>query len=189
MTDSSNPGRVEVQARDDVTVRGHGADPTGIARTSFAAIAAGTGTSNSQGGLVDVRSLNGSIIGFDRAFQSFGRYNTTARIRLLAAIDLSLTRPGATNSFNPVVDSGSSGGGPGGTNELRAHQGAITIGVNAVVSAVGTTAGKNLLTACTGVTNIGTVNPADAVTGDDSNVCVPVAPTAIFTGCGQFLPP
>jgi hypothetical protein len=189
VTDSSNPGRVEVQARDDVTVRGHGPDPTGSVRTSFGAIAAGTGTSNSQGGLVDVRSLNGSIIGFDRAFQSFGRYNASARIRLLAATDLSITRPGATNGFNPVVDSASSGGGPGGTNELRAYQGSITIGTNAVVSATGTTPGTNLLTACAGVTNNGTVNPADAVTGDDSNVCVPVAPTAMFTGCGQFLPP
>jgi len=97
---------------------------------------------------------------------------------------MSLTRPGGDATFGPVVDNSSSASpSQGGTNDLRSYSGSITIGVNAVVTATGATAGTNLLTACTGVTNNGTVTPADANTGDDTGTCAPAAPQPIYTSC------
>jgi hypothetical protein len=182
VTSGQIPGKVEVQASGDVTVRGHGSTGTG-AHTSYAAVAAGTLTSDAQGGLVDVRSTGGKITGTDRAFQSFGRYNGSSRIRLWSAQNLSLTRPGGDATFNPVVDSSAVGSpSQGGTNDLRSYCGSITIGVNALVSAAGATPGVNLLQAATGVTNNGTVNPADANPGDDAGGCSP-GPTALYASC------
>jgi hypothetical protein len=183
VTSGSIPGKVEVQASGDITVRGHGSTGTG-AHTSYAAVAAGTLTSNAQGGLVDVRSLSGKIIGSDRAFQVFGRYNASARIRLWSALDMSFSRPGSNATFNPVVDSSGAGSpSQGGTNEMRSYGGGITIGVNASVSATGATPGVNLLTSCSGVTNNGTVSPADTNTGDDSGVCAPASPSPLYSSC------
>jgi len=183
VTSGPIPGKVEVQASGDVTVRGHGSTGTG-AFTSYAAVAAGALTSNAQGGLVDVRSLSGKIIGSDRAFQSFGRYNSSSRIRLWAASDLSFSRPGSNATFNPVVDISATGSpSQGGTNELKSYAGGITIGANALISATGATPGSNLLTSCTGVTNNGTVSPADATPGDDSGVCAPASPSPLYSSC------
>ena len=182
VTSGPIPGKVEVQASGDITVRGHGSTATG-AHTSYAAVAAGTLTSNAQGGLVDVRSLSGGIIGTDRAFQSFGRFNSSSRIRLWSALNMSLTRPGSNETFNPVVDSSATGSpSQGGTNELRSYCGSITIGVNALVTAAGNTPGVNLLTASTGVFKNGTVDPADANTGDDTGPCSP-GPAALYSSC------
>jgi hypothetical protein len=182
VTSGPIPGKVEVQASGDVTVRGHGSTGTG-AFTSYAAIAAGTLTSNAQGGLVDVRSQTGKITGTDRAFQSFGRYNGSSRIRLWSASDISLSRPGTNTTFNPVVDTSATGSpSQGGTNELRSYCGNITIGTNALVTAAGATPGVNLLTASTGVVNNGTVTPADANTGDDTGPCSP-GPAGIYSSC------
>jgi hypothetical protein len=47
VTSGQIPGKVEVQASGDITVRGHGSTGTG-AHTSYAAVAAGTLTSNAQ---------------------------------------------------------------------------------------------------------------------------------------------
>jgi hypothetical protein len=183
VTSGSIPGKVEVQASGDITVRGHGSTGTG-AHTSYAAVAAGTLTSNAQGGLVDVRSLSGKISGTDRAFQSFGRYNASSRIRLWAALDMSFSRLGSNATFNPVVDSSAAGSpSQGGTNELKSYSGRITVGAGALISATGATAGTNLLTACTGVTNNGTVSPADANTSDDTGTCSPAAPAPLYTSC------
>jgi hypothetical protein len=185
VTASGDPGTVNVQASGDITVRGHGSTGTG-AHTSYAAVAAGSLTSNAQGGVVDVRSLSGKISGSDRAFQAFGRYNGSARIRLWSALDMSLNLLGSNATFNPVVDSSAAGSpSQGGTNELRSYSGHITIGAGALISATGATPGANLLTACTGVTNNGTVSPADANTADDSGTCAPAAPSAQFTSCSQ----
>jgi hypothetical protein len=182
VTSGPIPGKVEVQASGDVTVRGHGSTGTG-AFTSYAAIAAGTLTSNAQGGLVDVRSLTGKITGTDRAFQAFGRYNGSSRIRLWSASDISLSRPGTNTTFNPVVDSSATASpSQGGTNEIRSYCGSITIGTNALVTAAGATPGVNLLTASTGVTNNGTVTPADANPGDDTGACSP-GPAGIYSSC------
>ena len=182
VTSGQIPGKVEVQASGDVTVRGHGSTGTG-AHTSYAAVAAGTLTSDAQGGLVDVRSLTGGITGTNRAFQSFGRYNGSSRIRLWSKLNMSLTRPGSDATFNPVVDSSATASpSQGGTNELRSYCGSITIGVNALISATGATPGTNLLTASTGVFNGGSVNPADANTGDDTGGCSP-GPEALYSSC------
>jgi hypothetical protein len=184
VTSGQVPGKVEVQASGDITVRGHGSTGTG-AYTSFAAIAAGTLTSNAQGGLVDVRSTGGKITGSDRAFQSFGRYNaTTGRIRLWSAGNIGLNLLGGNATFNPVVDS-SAGGSPssGGTNEIRSYAGSITVGSGAIVSAAAATPGSNLLTSCSGVTNNGTVTPADTNTGDDSGTCSPATPAPLYSSC------
>ncbi len=186
VTAADNPGSVFVQAERDVVVHGHGDDPTPPVRTSFAAVAAGTGTSNATGGLVDVRSLAGRIVGTDRAFEVFGRFNADARVRLWAAGDVALSRPGANASFDPVVDTSGGSTGSGGTNELRAFAGGITVGAAAEVSATGGTPGTNLLTACTGVTNAGVVTPADANAADDAGSCSPAAPAALFADCSAF---
>lgn len=193
--DNVNPGKVEVQAKFDITVNGHGADPTGAVRESFGAIAAVATASDAPGGLVDVRSLEGSIIGNDRAFDVSGRNRLAtnfAHIRLWSKLNISLNRLGATNSFNPVVDASSpSVGDKGGTNELRAYSGGITVGANALVSAAvpagsGSVQGVNLLTSCLGVTNNGTVNPTDVDGGDDAGVCAPAAPAALYTSCTEL---
>jgi hypothetical protein len=99
-------------------------------------------------------------------------------------LNISLTRPGGDATFNPVVDTAATGSpSQGGTNDLRSYSGSITIGVNAVVTAAGATAGTNLLTACGGVTNNGTVTPADANPGDDNGTCAPAAPSPLYSSC------
>jgi hypothetical protein len=184
VTGSGMPGSVTVQAFKDVTVIGHGADSSPPVYTSFAAVAAGTLTSNSVGGTVDVRALTGTITGMNRAFQVFGRYSAPALIRLWAAGNISLTKPGAAVTFNPVVDAASSGGNPGsgGTNDIRSFAGGITIGAAALVTATGATPGVNDLESCTGVNNGGTVTPADANNADDIGSCGP-GPDGLFKDC------
>jgi hypothetical protein len=182
VTSGPIPGKIEVQASGDITVRGHGSTATG-AYPSYAAIAAGSLTSDAQGGLVDVRSLNGKITASDRGFQSFGRYNATSRIRLWSAGNIALSLLGGNATFNPVVDS-SSGASPssGGTNEIRSYNGSVTVGTGAIVSAAAATPGTNALGACGGVTNNGTVTPADTNSGDE-NVCSPATPAPLYSSC------
>ncbi len=190
--DNVHPGKVEVQAKKDITVNGHGTDPTGPVRESFGAIAAIATASDAPGGLVDVRSIEGNIIADNRAFDVSGRNRLSvnyANIRLYAKLNIALTRSGANNNFNPVVDASSpSVGDKGGKNELRSYSGNITIGSNARVSAVvplgqGSVQGINLLTSCLGITNSGTVQPADLVNGDDIGTCSPSQPTPLYTDC------
>jgi hypothetical protein len=186
VTHSSSPGSVWIQALGSVRVLGHGDDPTPPVRQSFAAVAAGTGTSNSTGGSIEVRSLAGGILGSDRAFQSFGRFHNGAVLRLWAQNDIFLTRPGPNASFNPVVDSSGGNAAPasGGTNEIRSFLLSVTIGPNALVTATGATPGTNLLTSCDGVNNAGTVNPPDPNPADDLGVCDP-GPPALFADCSD----
>jgi parallel beta-helix repeat protein len=188
--DNQALGSIKVQALKDITVNGHGADPTGP-RTTFAAIAVVAGTSappssTVPAGTVDVRSEEGSIVGNDRAFQvSPGSIN--ALIRLWAAQDITLSRPGATSSFNPVVDVSYYGtlARKGGTNELRAYQGGITVNTPASVLATGNGVannGTNLFTYCTIYTNTGTVTPAPTTNSD----CTDLAPDGLFADCSYF---
>ena len=195
VTTNSNPGKVEVQAKGDITISGHGTDPTGAVRESFGAIAAIATASNAPGGLVDVRSIGGSIIGNDRAFDVSGRNRLAtnfAHISLFAKNNITTSRLGANNNFNPVVDASSpSVGDKGGTNELRAYTGGITNGTSALISASvpagsGTVQGVNLLTSCTGVTNNGSVTPSDGNPADDSGQCSPDSPTPLFAECSDF---
>jgi hypothetical protein len=178
--DNNAPGSIKVQALNDITVKGHGNDPTPPVKTSFAAIAVVAGSSTPQGGTIDVRSLEGSIFGNDRAFQVY-RGGINALIRLWAEANVTLNRPGANDTFNPVVDvKYGPGGTRGGTNDVRAFSGGITVGPNAQVLANGSTVannGTNNFTYCTTLTNNGTVNPAPVVKQD----CTPPAPEALFT--------
>ena len=190
--DNTNPGKVEVQSRLSIIVNGHGTDPTGAVRKSFGAIAAVGTASDAPGGLVDLRSLQGSILADNRAFDVSGKNrlaSNLAGIRLWAKLNISLSRTGVNNNFNPVVDASSpSVGDKGGSNELRAWSGRISIGSNALVSAAvplgqGSTQGVNLLQSCTGITNSGTVSPADLVPADNSGSCTPVTPPALYIDC------
>ena len=194
VTTNSNPGSVEVQAEKVITVNGHGVDPTVPQRTSFGAIASIATASDAPGGVVDVRSIGGKIIGNDRAFDVSGRNRLAtnfAHISLFAKDNIELSRLGANDDFNPVVDATAPGAGDkGGTNELRSYSGSIIINTNArvsanVVSGSGTD-GTNLLTSCGGVTNNGSVTPADANGADDSGVCSPDSPEKIFASCLDF---
>jgi len=185
--DNVNPGKVEVQAKGDITVNSHGSDPTGPVRKSFGAIAAIATASNSPGGLVDVRSLGGSIVGNNRAFDVSGRNRNAvnfAHIRLLAKFSILLNRPGATSDFNPVVDASAPGSGDnGGVNDIRSYSGSIIVGPNALVTADAPfgNPGSNNLASCTGITITGTVVPADGNAGDNTGTCGQATPDAIYT--------
>jgi len=186
VTTESLPGSVKVQALKDITVNGHGDDPTPPVRTSFAAIAVATTAATPQGGYVDVRSKEGSIIGKDRAFQVY-RDGGTSLIRLWAGKDITLSRPGATAAFNPVMDVSYYGtlNKKGGTNELRAYQGGITLGNSVQVLATGNPAGNNganNFTYCTSYSNSGTVSPAPTTSSD----CSVVTPPLLFPNCAYF---
>ena len=188
VTAGPGPGSVRIQADGNVSVFGHGNGSTAPIRQSFAAIAAGTGTSNATGGLVDVRSIHGAIIATDRAFQSFGRYHNAANpIRLYAASGIDLSRPGPNNSFNPVVDSSAfPSTGSGGINEMRSFASGIFIEPAAAISAAGATMGSNLLTSCSGVTTLGSTSPADTNPGDDSGVCSSATVPPIAGSCSDL---
>jgi hypothetical protein len=183
VTTNYPPGSVTVQARGDITVNGHGDDPTGAVYDSFAAVAAVASTaSTAQGGTVDVRSKEGSIIGNDRAFQVYrdGSVHPTL-LRLWAGQNITLSRPGATADFNPVVDVRGFGDGspPGGTNELRAYSGGITVNNNASVMA--TPSGANNFTYGTSYTKAAsaTVSPDPSTTQDNTVLTPPL----LFTSC------
>ena len=185
---NSSPGGVWIQASGNVRVFGHGDGSGRPVRQSFAAVAAGTGTGDAPGGLVDVRSIHGLVAGTNRAFQSFGRSHDaeSGSIRLYAGGNIELSRTGPNATFNPVVDSlAPPSNGSGGINELRSFNGNIVIDSTALVSAVGRTPGFNLLTSCLGVNKPGAVDPADPDTTDDSGVCAPAA-TPLFADCSGF---
>lgn len=184
VTHHTVPGSVSIQAWGDVKVFGHGNDITPPVRPSFAAVAAGTGTSSPVGGPIDARSITGGIVGTDRAFESFGAFNGTSIIRLWAGGDVDLSKLGVGASFGPVVDSA---GKKGGTHEIRAFQGGVLVGPSALVDATGTMVpGTNSLTSCAGVTNIGIVNPPDANGVDDVGVCGQTSPAPLFTDCAAL---
>ncbi|MEK7630865.1 MAG: hypothetical protein AAB417_02465 [Patescibacteria group bacterium] len=185
------PGAVRVQAEKDITVRGHGKGTY----DSFGAISAKAFSSGSNGGLVDVRSLSGNISGSDRAFDVEARNaNDTipyGAINLASGKNIFLSRLGLNADFGPTLDARSSGGGShGGSNFIRAYQGAVTNGTNSVISADATgtnsTDGTNNLTSCTGVTNTGTIFPADANGVDNIGACADAEPQPMWQSCADF---
>ncbi|CAM2005548.1 hypothetical protein APED_02675 [Acanthopleuribacter pedis] len=120
------------------------------------------------GGHITLVSQSGDLILSGYALDNGNDNNAEARVVLDAADNITLQAgvPGAR-----LIDHAGRNG-AGGTSRLRARQGGITIGSGAYLLAGGTTApGHHWLTACTGVTNNGTVTPADADTADDSGVC------------------
>lgn len=184
-------GKINIQARNDITVYGNTILSTSPAHINYGTIAVKTGSNSAVGGTIDVRSIDGKIIASDRAFDNENRFNTNAKINLFAKgnIELSVTankNAGATDNAKVVVSTRAGSAGTGGTNTLRSYSGGISIGKNTTVSAADTTDGTNLLTSCSGITNNGIVDPTDANTADDSGVCTPLAPTGLFTSCGDF---
>jgi hypothetical protein len=185
------PGAVRVQAEKDVTVRGHGRGTY----DSFGAIGAKAFSSSANGGLVDVRALTGNVSGSDRAFDVEARngrdFIPYGKINLAAGKDVFLSRLGINSTFGPTVDASANGGkSNGGSNFIRAYQGGITNGNNSVISAdaVGTnsTDGTNNLTSCTGVTNNGTIFPADTNVGDNTGMCADLEPQPMWQSCADF---
>jgi hypothetical protein len=185
-------GTENIQAKKDITVLGNVDLPSKY--ENFGAVATKGGSNSATGGTIDVRSLEGKIIASDRAFDNANRYDTNATINLLSKDNIDLSATGRSNSVPkggdplamPVVSTQAGKNGKGGTNTLRSYSNGITIGPNAQVLANWSpnpgSNGTNLLTSCTGVTNNGTVNPADLVPGDDSGVCAP-GPPSKFTDC------
>ena len=136
--------------------------------------------------VAEVVALEGGIFASDRAFDDANRYDAAAEISLLAHGNI-----GLSVTADPMVVVTTQGIGfndaTGGTNKLQSTAGSIFIGTGAQVMANFTggngTNGTNLLTACGGVFNSGTVNPADTNPADDSGVCLVPLPTPLFPDC------
>lgn len=189
-------GDINIQGGTDVTILGNRILTTNPATQNYGAVAIKSGGTNgtSGDGAMKVVCLDGGISGSDRAFDFANRFNASNDITLHASddIDLSVTgsiNAGAGNNVKAVVSTQGGDTGKGGTNTLRSFSGGISIGAGAQVLANFTgrpgSNGTNLLTSCTGVTNAGTVNPADLVPGDDTGVCVPPAPEPILPVCDE----
>lgn len=186
------PGTIEIQALNDIVVRGS----TLLSKNypNYGAVAIKTASNSSKGGLIDVRSLGGNILAYDRAFDDANRFNAAARITLQAAAGIFLrvtttVNDGASDNSKAVVSTQAGSTGKGGTNLLRAFNGDVSIGLGAQVLANFTgipgANGANLLTACSSVINNGTVSPADADTSDDSGVCGG-GPDPLFLDCSDL---
>jgi len=187
-TNDPVPGRINLQARDDITVLGNT-----ILQWQYpncGAVAVKTGSNSAVGGTIDVRSTGGNIIASDRAFDNANRFNTNAINNLFAKGSITLSSTGRSNSVQSgdpllmaVVSTRAGSSGTGGTNTLRSYGGGISIGSKAQVLADGTASGTNLLTSCTGIINLGSILPADLNAFDDSGACTPSEPLPLFQGC------
>lgn len=173
-----DPGTIEIQADQNIVVEG--STLLSKKNPNYGAVAIKTASNSSKGGLIDARAINGSIVAIDRAFDDANRYNAAAQINLQAGSDIGLSvsgsiNNGASDNSKAVVSTQGGSSGNGGTDLLRSFNGSINISSNAQVLAnfAGTPGanGANLLTACVGVNNAGTVLPADANASDDSGVC------------------
>jgi hypothetical protein len=185
VTRDSVAGSVNIQARGDIVVRGHG--PGNGPGPTYAAVAAGsiappTATDRPVAGTVDVRSLEGRIVAENRAFELIGRDNGGVALRLLARQGVSVTNTGGP-SFNPVIEA--SGSFRGGDNLLQSFAAGVSVATGATHRT--SSGGSNNLTSCTGLTySAGAVSPAENAS-DNSGVC-PAGPDPLFTDCSQFLP-
>lgn len=188
-------GEIFIQALNDITVLGNRI--LDKIHPNFGAVAVKPQSTNgsSGDGRIFALSLQGKIVASDRAFDIANRFNGLNDITLRANgnIELSVTLfkdNGAADNTKAVVNSQGGSAGKGGTNDLRSFLGAILIGQKAQVLAnfVGTPGsdGTNLLVSCLGITNNGTVLPADLVPGDDSGVCTLVGLRPLFRGCDEF---
>ena len=153
-------GEITIRAKGDVSVIGNTLLPDTHAHYGTLAV---KGDSNSaEGGVIDVRSLEGSIIAEDRAFDNANRFNGDASITLLARHDVHLSV--SDSIAKKVVDSDGGQDQTGGTNTIRSYGGSVEVDTGAIVSA-----SLNSLISCS-------VVPADAVQSDDSGACSPVRP-------------
>jgi hypothetical protein len=188
----NTPGTVTIQATGDVTINGHGKPAGG---TSYAGVAAGSAgklapNTNPAGGDIEIRSLNGQVIGTDRALQSFGNLNGSATINVLSRGNQSYTKVGAAAGFGPVVSSAGTGSN-GGDHLLRSFDGSIAITNNPAAPVLPIIAagsgGSNTITADDGVTgnNATNVSPDDA-DGDD-NVPTAAGPDPIWDNCAEVV--
>ncbi|MBK8977928.1 MAG: hypothetical protein IPM29_18635 [Planctomycetes bacterium] len=186
-------GRIQVQAHGDITVLGNHVLHWGFPNPGTLSIE-GRGH-HSGGGEIDVRSLTGSVRAIDRAIDNVNHHNGAAVNRVYAHGDVLLATSGACNSSQPgssrppslmaVIDASTVGLGEGGTNELRSFGGAVrllTADTEIRASTWGSAGvpGANYVIGCAGVFNGGLVVPADPETWDDSGVCNPSEPPALF---------
>jgi hypothetical protein len=184
------PGTIKIQAQNNLIVIGS----TLLSKKypNYGAVAIKTASNSSNGGLIDARG-GLRIFASDRAFDDANRFNAAAQISLQAGDNISLIvtpsiDDGASNNSKPVVSTQGGDTGKGGTNILRSFNGLILIGnaqVLADFSGRPGAGGANLLTACLGVNNSGTVAPADLVPGDDSGVCGGT-PDPLFLDCSDL---
>src|SRR3989344_3148957 len=162
-------GEINIRAKGDVSVTGN----TLLTNTHahYGTLAVKGDSNSAEGGIIDVRSLEGFITARDRAFDNVNRFNENASIALHAKNDIHLfvsdsMNEGATTTAKKVVDSDGGTDQIGGTNTIHSYSGAITVDTGAIISA-----STNVLTSCSGITIQGSVIPADAVTGDDAGIC------------------
>ena len=188
---NKHAGSVRVQAHDDIIVRGHGRSD----HDSFGAISAKAFAGSAYGGQIDVRSIAGTIMGKDRAFDVESRNHNEspvkAKINLEAAKSIFLWRLGPNATFGPTVDTSASGGqARAGSNMLRAFQQGITNNAGSIISALatgaGSTSGSNALETCAGIVNNGTITPADTTPANNTGSCAQSSPQPIWQGCQDF---
>lgn len=172
------PGQIDLFAKHDITVIGNRIIDR--LHANYGAVAVKTASNSSKGGLIEARSLMGKIIATDRAFDNANRFNADAKINLFAFSDIllsvtSLINDGASTSTKAVVNNQAGRDGKGGVNTIRSHQAGITIGASSQVLAnhgPNGSNGQNLFTSCTGVTNVGIVDPAAVITTDCNTIVI-----------------
>ncbi len=185
------PGAILIQASEYIDVLGNRLIDR--LHPNYGAVAIKTASNGSKGGLIDLRA--GLSIGLlDRALDNANRFNAGAlnSVQAGGGIGMQVTasiNDGASDYTKAVVSAQGGSAGKGGTNLLRAFNGDVSIGLGAQVLAnfTGTPGanGANLLTSCLGVSNVGTVSPADADNTDDSGVCGG-GPDQLFQDCSDL---
>ncbi|OGZ46559.1 MAG: hypothetical protein A3J54_02605 [Candidatus Ryanbacteria bacterium RIFCSPHIGHO2_02_FULL_45_13b] len=178
-THEPTPGQIDIHARGNITILGN----TLLSATheNFGAVAVKTGSNGSHGGVIDVRSQNGNITLSDRAIDNANRYNAEATVTIFAkkVIRMSVSDridAGASTNEKPVIMNSAGRDGTGGTNTIRSFAGPILLSEGAHILSLGGlngSAGINNISSCSGFTLAGIVNPSDANTADDSDLCEP----------------
>ncbi len=176
------PGQINIHAYGDITILGN--TILNSNNQNYGAVAVKTGSNDSCGGIIDVRSQNGNVRLFDRAIDNENHFNDKAFINIFAkhAVYVSVTDridAGASTNAKIVINNSAGRNGIGGANNIRSFSGAITVDAGAhIVSLHGPhgSLGVNNLVSCSGITNTGLINPLDINSADDSGNCSPAQP-------------
>lgn len=185
-------GKIEVQARQDVTLLGNRQIAWWRDQTSALHVAPYSVNTSSEAGHIRVVSLEGKALLWDQSARFATRYNGNNQVKFEAKgnVEAAVTtsvNDGAPDNSKVVVSA--FGAQPAGNITMRSYSGSVSIGQNAKVWAKmegGGQPGSMTLTACTGTTVTGSIQPADSNTADDSGTCQPPAPTPIFESCSDL---
>ena len=177
-------GFINIQANGDITVHGNTIlDPL---HPNFGAVAIKPQSVNgsSGAGAMQVVSVGGGIIAFDRAFDFAARFDRLNSITLLAKNNIALSAVGP----QAVVSTQGGPGGQGGTNFLRSFGGDVVISPTAGVLADFTSGpgsvGTNTIFSCSAAPPPGqNIRP---LAGGSSSVCLPPTPPPLFVGCSDI---